>query len=66
MGIQQLFFDWSIKSQCPVAGRVDRGGTLRIPGEKMQDRVRERASMCVCVCREREIIDIKGFSNLPL
>lgn len=38
---QQLVFDWSIKSQCPVAGRVDRGGTLRIPGEKMQDREKE-------------------------
>lgn len=37
-------FGWSIKSQQPMAGQGDRGGTLRIPGEKMQER--EKKGVC--------------------
>ena len=35
---QLVFFDWSIKSQWPMAGKRDRGRTLRIPRKEKQDR----------------------------
>ena len=39
--VNSCFFDWSIKSQQPMAGQVDRVGTLRIYGEKTLDKVKE-------------------------
>jgi hypothetical protein len=44
MGIQQLVFDWSIKSLWPMAGQGNRGGTFRIPKKEMQRQGEERGS----------------------